>query len=375
MSIAFAAFISTHGIGRRAMTSSRTAEKSGTGNYFEGFRIGQVVAHATPRTITEGDTAVYQGLYGSRFAVQSSAPFARAIGYPTAPVDDLIVFHVILGKTVPDISLNAVANLGYADCRFLAPVYPGDTLTATSEILGLRENSSGDSGIVYLRTNGVNQDGVTVLTYVRWVMVRKHDKAAPAPAPSVPKLPDAVAADQLGAAVPSLHVASWDKTLAGSAHFWDDYAVGERIDHVDGITIEEAEHQIATRLYQNTARVHFNQHVEGQGRFGRRLIYGGAIISLARALSFNGLANAFHIAAINGGRHVGPAFAGDTVYAWSGITDKAAVPGRSDVGALRVRMVATKDLPCSTFPLETAPGKYAPGVILDLDFWVLLPRV
>jgi 2-methylfumaryl-CoA hydratase len=357
------------------MTSSKTAEKSGTGNYFEGFRIGQFIAHATPRTVTEGDAAVYQGLYGSRFAVQSSAPFARAIGYPTAPIDDLIVFHVILGKTVPDISLNAIANLGYADCRFLAPVYPGDTLTATSEILGLRENSSGDSGIVYLRTNGVNQDCVTVLTYVRWVMVRKHDKAVPAPTPSVPKLPEAVTADQLGSAVPSLHVASWDKTLAGSAHFWDDYAVGERIDHFDGITIEEAEHQIATRLYQNTARVHFNQHVESQGRFGRRLVYGGVVISLARALSFNGLANAFHIAAINGGRHVAPAFAGDTVYAWSGIIDKAEVPGRGDVGALRVRMIATKDLPCAVFPLETGPGKYAPGVILDLDFWVLLPRV
>ena len=111
-----------------------------------------------------------------------------------------------------------------------------------------------------------------------------------------------------------------------------------------------------------------------KGRFGRRLVYGGVVISLARALSFNGLANAFHVAAINGGRHVAPAFAGDTVYAWSGIIDKAAVPGRTDVGALRVRMVATKDLPCAAFPLETAPGKYAPGVILDLDFWVLLPR-
>ncbi|HWV82373.1 MAG TPA: MaoC family dehydratase [Hyphomicrobiaceae bacterium] len=356
------------------MTASTSTTKTGAGNFFETFRVGQVIAHATPRTITEGDVAVYQGLYGSRFAVQSSVPFARAIGYPTAPVDDLIVFHVILGKTVPDISLNAIANLGYADCRFLAPVFPGDTLTATSEVLGLRENSSGDSGIVYVRTNGINQDGATVLTYARWVMVRKRDKSAPAPTPSVPKLPEAVMADQLGAAVPSLHVASWDKALAGSAHFWDDYAVGEKIDHVDGMTIEEAEHQIATRLYQNTARVHFNQHVEGQGRFGRRLVYGGVVISLARALSFNGLANAFHIAAINGGRHVAPAFAGDTVYAWTGIIDKAEVPGRKDVGALRLRMVATKDLPCASFPLETAPGKYAPGVILDLDFWALLPR-
>ena len=356
------------------MTSSNSNAKSGTGNYFEDFRVGEVIAHATPRTITEGDTAVYQGLYGSRFAVQSSTLFARAIGYPTAPIDDLIVFHVILGKTVPDISLNAIANLGYADCRFLAPVYPGDTLSASSEVIGLRENSSGDSGIVYVRTNGVNQDGATVLTYARWVMVRKRDKATPAPETVVPALPKAVTPDQLGGAVPSLHVASWDRTLAGSAHFWDDFSVGEKIDHVDGMTIEEAEHQIATRLYQNTARVHFNQHVEGQGRFGRRLVYGGVVISLARALSFNGLASAFHIAAINGGRHVAPAFAGDTVYAWSEVLDKAEVPGRDDVGALRLRLVGVKDLAPASFPLETAPGKYAPGVILDLDYWALLPR-
>ena len=103
--------------------------------------------------------------------------------------------------------------------------------------------------------------------------------------------------------------------------------MGEKIDHVDGMTVEEAEHQLATRLYQNTAKVHFNQHSEAQGRFGRRLIYGGHVISLARALSFNGLANAFHIAAINGGRHVAPLFAGGTVFAWSEIIETAELPG------------------------------------------------
>ena len=113
---------------------------------------------------------------------------------------------------------------------------------------------------------------------------------------------------------------------------------------------------IATRLYQNTAKVHFNQHSEGQGRFGRRLIYGGHVISLARALSFNGLANAFHIAAINGGRHVAPLFAGDTVFAWSEILETAALPGRDDVGALRVRTVATKNRPCADFPLQRGRG-------------------
>jgi 2-methylfumaryl-CoA hydratase len=350
------------------------APKTSGGNYFEDFRVGQVLRHATPRTITAGDVAVYSALYGSRFAVHSSTAFATALGYPAAPVDDLLVFHVVFGKTVPDISLNAIANLGYADVRFLAAVYPGDTLTARSTVIGLKENSNRESGVVYVRSSGTNQHGEVVLEYVRWVMVRKRDAAAPAPEPVVPPLPNAVAAERLGSAVPRLASAAYDTLLSGSPHRLADYAKGERIDHVDGMTLEEAEHQMATRLYQNTAKVHFNQHTEGQGRFGRRLVYGGVVMSLARSLSFNGLQNGFHIAAINGGRHVAPCFAGDTIYAWSEVLDVGRLPLRDDVGALRLRLVALKNRTAAGFPLKTEKGEYADGVILDLDLWVLMPH-
>lgn len=357
------------------LTEFMAETKTNPGNYFEDFKLGGILKHATPRTVTEGDASLYMALYGPRFAVQSSDAFARAIGYPRSPVDDLLQFHVVFGKTVPDISLNAVANLGYADCRFLKPVYPGDTLSTVSEVIGLKENSNGKTGVVYVRSTGTNQNGETVLTYVRWVMVRKSDPSLPPPQESLPELPKVVDPSHLAAALPEgLDVSGYDYDLAGSPHRWGDYEPGEKIDHVDGMTVEEAEHQLATRLYQNTAKVHFNQHTEGQGRFGRRLIYGGVIISLARALSYNGLGNAFHIGAINGGRHVAPLFAGDTVYAWSEILDKAELPGRDDVGALRVRLVATKNLSCESYPLKDAEGSYVDGVILDLDLWVVLPR-
>lgn len=347
--------------------------KTSQGNYFENFRIGQVITHATPRTVTTGDVALYNGLFGPRFAVQSSDVFAKAIGYARAPVDDLLVFHIIFGKTVPDVSLNAVANLGYAGCYFRKPVYPGDTLTALSEVIGLKENSSRKTGIVYVRTTGYKQDGAPILEYVRWVMVRKADAAAPAPGDHVPRLPTVLDPKVLGEACPPLEIAAYDFARAGSRDRFGDYRVGERIDHFDGITVEEAEHMMATRLYQNTARIHFNQYVEGKGRFGRRLIYGGHVISLARTLSFNGLANAFHVAAINGGRHVAPLFAGGTVFAWSQVLDKSELPGRADVGALRLRTVATRDRPCADFPLK-AGAEDDPAVILDLDYWALIPR-
>ena len=349
------------------------SNKTAAGNFFEDFSVGQTIRHATPRTVTVGDVALYTALYGGRFAVQSSDAFAQSIGYPRSPVDDLLVFHIVFGKTVPDVSLNAVANLGYAGCRFLSPVYPGDTLSSVSQVIGLKENSDGKTGVVYVRSTGSNQRGETVLDYVRWVMVRKRGSQATGAA-SVPDLPNVVPPAELGAALPALDAKAYDTVLAGSPHRFGDYAKGERIDHVDGMTVEEAEHMIATRLYQNTAKVHFNQFAEGQGRFGRRLIYGGHVISLARALSFNGLANAFHVAAINGGRHVAPLFAGQTVHAWSEVLETAELPGRSDVGALRLRTIATKDKPCADFPDKGEDGKADPAVILDLDYWALIPR-
>jgi len=349
------------------------ASKTNPGHYFEDFSLGQELRHATPRTVTTGDVALYTALTGSRFALQSSDAFARVCGLQQAPLDDALVFHVVFGKTVPDVSLNAVANLGYAECRWVTPVFPGDTLSTSSTVIGLKQNSNGKTGVVYVRSTGVNQHGDTVLDYVRWVMVRKHDLDAPAPEPVVPDLADHV--DPADLAVPEgLRFAGYDTVASGAPHLWEHYAAGERIDHVDGMTIEEAEHMMATRLYQNTAKVHFNQFTEGQGRFGRRLMYGGHVISLARALSFNGLANAVCMAAINGGRHVAPMFAGDTLFAWSEVLETAELPGRDDVGALRLRTIAAKDQPCAGFPGRGDDGSYDESVVLDLDYWALMPR-
>ncbi len=344
--------------------------KTRPGNFFEDFSLGQRFVHATPRTVTEGDVAMYLALYGSRFALTSSTPFARRLGLERAPVDNLLAFHLVFGKSVPDISLNAIANLGYADCRFGAPLYPGDTVATHSEVTGLKENRDGKTGVVYVRSVGTNQRGETVVAYDRWVMVPKRDLASPPPETSVPKLPDSVPPGAL--LVPFGAVEGYDLDAAGSADLWEDYEAGERIDHVDGMTVEDTEHMMAARLYQNTARVHFNDHVERRGRFGRRIVYGGHVISVARALSFNGLANAQWIAAIHGGRHASPTFAGDTLYAWTEVLESH--PLTPHFGALRLRTIAAKDRSCSDFPRLGDDGKLDPSVVLELDLSVLVPR-
>lgn len=335
--------------------------KAAGGRYFEDFKLGQTIVHATPRTVTAGDAALYVALYGGRFALYSSDEFARKAGFAAAPLDPLLVFNVVFGKTVPDISLNAVANLGYAECRFLAPVYAGDTLSAVSEVIGLKENSNGTTGVVYVRTLGTNQRGEPVLSYVRWVMVRKRDAAQPAPEPVVPATAAQVQAADL--VLPDgLDFSGYDPVLAGGGALFEDYAVGERIDHLDGMTVEEAEAQMATRLYQNTARVHFNPFARDDGR---RLVYGGVVLSTVRALTYNGLENAGLLLAVNGGRHVKPYFAGRTLFCWSQVLETADLGA---CGALRLRTIGTVDHSCEDFPTS------APAVVLDLDYWAAIPK-
>ena len=339
--------------------------KTTAGRFFEDYQLNEVIEHAVPRTVSGGERAMYHAMYPARHALASSDEFARSCGLAASPMDDLITFHVVFGKTVPDISLNAVANLGYAEARWLKPVYAGDTLRSSSQVIGLKQNSSGKNGVVWVRTTGTNQHGEAVLEYVRWVMLKKRDLEAAAPDVVVPELAKVVAADQLS--LPEgLDFTGYDFTQAGEAHRLSDYTVGEQIDHVDGVTIEEAEHMIATRLWQNTAKVHFDATARPDGK---RLMYGGHIISLARALSFNGLANAQMIVGINAGAHANPCFAGDTVRAWSEVLDVAQTnaPG---VGLIRLRTVATKG---AAFELRGEDGKYLPDVLLDLDYWAVMP--
>ena len=340
--------------------------KTNPGRFFEDYALGQVIEHAVPRTVGAGERALYHALYPARHALYSSDEFARGCGLPQSPLDDLAAFHVVFGKTVPDVSLNAVANLGYAEGRWLAPVYPGDTLSSSSEVIGPKENSNGKTGVVYVRTRGTNQHGTVVMDYVRWVMVRKNNLDAPAPAPVVPQLKPVL--DVADLTIPQgLDFSAYNFAQSGEPHRWGDYQIGEQIDHVDGVTIEEAEHMMATRLWQNTAKVHFDATFRPDGQ---RLIYGGHVISMARALSFNGLANAQMIVGLNAGAHANPCFSGLTVKAWSEVLDKAptSAPG---VGAIRLRLVATRG--GAPFQLRGEDGKYLPEVLLDLDYWALMP--
>jgi len=344
------------------MIDTPPAKKARTGRRFEEFHLGQRFRHPVPRTVTEGDLAVHRALTGGRHALTSADTTAHAFGLERAPAEELIAFHVVLGKSVPDISHDVIANLGFAELRLGVPVFPGDTLTAESTVIGLRQIDRGDAGIIWVRTEGRNQDDLPVIVFYRWCLVPKRDPASPPPEPSVP---------DFGAEVPvmAMHIPSglsgrpFDPGLTGCPHLMEDYRVGEVVDHVDGATLEEAEHQMMARLFQVSSRIHADAaHAAGTGH-GRRLAYGGHALALARALIVNGLANALWLTAIHRLDHKGPVFGGDTVTAVSQVTALDPLPGRIDLGVIRL-----------TTTVGTVRPAAEPAVAATVDWSFLMPR-
>ena len=343
-------------------------KKNFKSRYFEDYKLNEEINHSVPRTITDGDVAIYLSTTGSRFPLNYSAEFSKTLGLKKIPIDDILLFHMVFGRTVPDLSLNAIANLGYAGVKFHKPAFVGDTLNASSKIIGLKENSNGKTGTVYVESVGKNQNDEIVLTYYRWLMMRKRNEGMiKSFQNTIPDLPNKVKTKDFNI-IENFDIDKWSSSVSGSNFYFNDYAEEEEIHHLDGQTIEEAEHQIATRLYQNNARVHFNQHIEKSGRFGKRIIYGGYIISLARAISCNGLANTFKLAAIHSGKHSAPTFAGDTIYAWSKILEKEII--HKNVGAMMIRTLASKNDSKMNFPDKK---NLTDNIVLDLEYSVLIP--
>lgn len=343
-------------------------QKGWQGNFFEDFELGQELPCPAPRTITSGDVSVYISITGDRTPVYCG---------PSGHVHPLVVFHAVFGQTVRYISLNARANLGYAAIRWLAPVKVGDTLKMDIKIVGLRENSNGATGVVYVENTATNQRGEVVMTFWRWVMIKKRDVTTSTKwleSPVTPKLPGEVAAKDLFVnhdVIPSAR-----ETV--SPLKFDAYEVGERVLHFDGQTLNSSDNMSFTRLFQNSAKVHFDAMLQK----GKPLIYGGVPISLGYAMSLNGFDNRLGIAAINSGAHVGPVFAGDTLYAFTDVVDKVELDDK--VGALRLRLIVLKNNDPALLedanafqiqvPNEKGGRSYDSSVILDLDYWELVAR-
>lgn len=149
-------------------------KQSVLGLYYEDFIVGEEITHALSKTIFESDNNLFSLLTMNHHPVHTNLDYAEKNQHGKILVVGTLVFSIVVGMTVPDISGKAIANLGYEDVKHLAPVFINDTLYAKTKILSKRESKSKpDRGIVYVETIGYNQNGVDVISFRRNVLVKK----------------------------------------------------------------------------------------------------------------------------------------------------------------------------------------------------------
>jgi len=145
------------------------------GNYFEDFREGDIIFHSLSKTIFESDNNLFSLLTMNYHPVHTNVDYASKQQHGQVLVVGTLVFSLVVGMTVPDISGKAIANLDYEKIEHLAPTFIGDTLYAKTTILDVRESKSKqDRGIIYVETIGYNQDRKDVIRFRRHVLVKKR---------------------------------------------------------------------------------------------------------------------------------------------------------------------------------------------------------
>ena len=153
-------------------------KQSVLGLYYEDFVEGEEIVHALSKTIFESDNNLFSLLTMNHHPVHTNLDYASKNQHGKILVVGTLVFSIVVGMTVPDISGKAIANLGYEEVKHLAPVFINDTLYARTRIISKRESKNKpDRGIVYVETIGFNQNGVDVISFRRYVLIkREYDK-------------------------------------------------------------------------------------------------------------------------------------------------------------------------------------------------------
>ena len=145
------------------------------GRYLDDFEVGAVYEHRPGRTITEADNIQFNLLTMNQHPLHCDHHFAKNSQFGKPLVSSPLTLAIVVGLSVNDVSGKAIANLGWKEINLIAPVFPGDTLYAESEVLEVRVSKSDSSrGIVTVRTKGFNQDGVEVLNFIRSALVPKR---------------------------------------------------------------------------------------------------------------------------------------------------------------------------------------------------------
>ena len=317
------------------------------GRLLDDFQVGDVYHQPWEVTIDDGILAMFASSFLDPNPLYSSRRFAQELGFRDRVVHPLVMLNLALSFTVHDVSEQAIAHLAYIDLRFPNAAYSGDTLSVYSEILGVRvSESKPDRGIVHLRTTGVNQDGVVVVTFERKALIpngKLEGRAHPTPLESdAPRNPLPL---NSSLAIPvelrsEIKTPTWPGRPRG---LFEDFEVGDVILHSNGHTVGESEHMQLTILTRNSHPLHFDEVYSREHSFMKtRVVEGGLVFAWVASLaSRDTTANALWELGYDKGSHPNPVLAGDTLYAASRVIEKR--DHNKQAGIVRFKLVGVKN--------------------------------
>jgi 2-methylfumaryl-CoA hydratase len=320
------------------------------------FEPGATYEHPWEVTVDEGTVGIFQACFQDACPTFASARYARELGLRDRPMHPLLLLNFGLSFSVHDVSEQAIAHLAYIDARFPHPCFAGDTLTASSTVLGAKPASSGDRGVVHVRTVLANQDDHVVCTFERKALVRAGK--LPGGSGGAALVPPGVAIrpePPYGAYAPKkddehLLPAELREQVraparkAGFAGFVEDFAVGDVIAHAIGKTVSDAEHMQLAFLFRNSHPLHFDEvYCKGGASFaGTRVVYGGLVFGwIASLASRDTCGNVVWDARYDNGAHPSGVVAGDTLYAASKVL--AITPHDGRTAFVTFRLVGVKN--------------------------------
>ena len=316
------------------------------GRSLEEFEIGAVYEHPWEVTVDTGLLALCAGSFLDATPVFASAHYARALGFRDRPVHPLALLNFGLSFSVHDVSEQAIAHLAYIDVRFPNACYPGDTLHASSTVLGVKPSSEGERGVVHVRTVLSAEDERVVCQFERKVLVKASGAASGRGTLAAPPRPTGIPVTERSG------VARWPglferpvppRGKGGFAGFFEDFAVGDVICHDIGRTVSESEHMQLTYIFRNSHPLHFEEPYARSGFAKTRVVYGGLVFAWVASLASRDTSgNALWEAGFDAGAHPAGVVAGDTVYAASRVL---AVESRgADSGLVTFKLVGTKNI-------------------------------
>lgn len=330
------------------------------GRNYDDFVPGAVYQHPWDVTVDEGMLAMFAASFQDAIPTHASRRVATNLGFPDRPVHPLVLLNLGLSFSVHDVSEQAIAHLAYLSVRFPNACFAGDSVSASSSVIGMRPVSTGDKGVVHVRTELRNQKDEVVCSFERKALVRaghlserpSHDNVVvhdhEAPHQERPRAPIIL----LGRLPPH-------PGLGAFPMYWDDFVVGDVYAHQVGRTVSEAEHMQLATLCRNSHPLHFDERYCQKNSFAKtRVVFGGLVLAWVLALSSRDMAgNAVWDFGLDDGAHPSGVLAGDTLYAASLVLEKE--DRGPDAGLVTLRVIGVKNTPPRTL-IERGDDLFTP---------------